>query len=99
MTETELKEVEVNISPAGHKRIGESTGQGMTRTKETIHKAATNISTGQVNSYMTCGIIIDYLLFFDHKKRKHVFSAVRKSNIKICECFHSSVNFLALVIS
>ncbi len=63
MTETELKEAELNISTAGQKRIGEGTAQGMQRTKEIIHQAATNISTGQVNSYITCGIIIDCLYF------------------------------------
>ncbi len=87
MTETELKEEEVHVSVAGSRRIGENPEQGLNRVKETIHKAATNISTGQVNSYMTCGNFIDYLLFFDHKKRKHVFSAVRKSTLNFVNVF------------
>ncbi len=73
MTNAEINEVEGSISTTGHKRIGESIQDGVNRVREEIHQAATNISTGQVNSYIIYGNIID-CLYFDYKNMQHVCS-------------------------
>ncbi len=78
MTETELKEVEGNISSSGHRRLGESHSQGVYRIQEEIHVAATNISTGQVNSDMTCGNNIDCCFFIDHKNMNFLIMGGRR---------------------